>query len=89
MFTSGSLVEVTIDVAIVNGGYFEFRLCANNDFKKVVTQECLDSGLLVVNGTNATRYNSIKGGLNHILLQIPDHVTCDQCVLQWKYRTGV
>ena len=78
---------MALEAANVNGGYFEFRLCANNDFKKVVTKECLDKGLLEFED-GSTRYSVIKEGLNKVRVKLPKDIQCDQCVLQWRYNTG-
>jgi len=27
-------------------------------------------------------------GTHNIMVQLPDDISCTQCVLQWRYRTG-
>ncbi|KAL4228142.1 hypothetical protein ACF0H5_013576 [Mactra antiquata] len=87
-YKPGSVIETIIDVASNGGGYFEFRLCENNNFSKAATQECFDKGLLFINDGNSTRYKQIQTGVNKVFIKLPDHVTCNQCILQWKYRTA-
>jgi hypothetical protein len=45
-------VTTTIDITANHKGYFEFRLCENNDPKKVVEQNCFDKNLLLVLNNN-------------------------------------
>ena len=33
--------------------------------------------------------SSIASGFYNLKVQLPQHVTCTQCVLQWRYRTGI
>jgi len=32
--------------------------------------------------------STIASGFYHLKVQLPQHITCSQCVLQWRYRTG-
>ena len=83
-------MPVNVEITAHHYGWFEFRLCVNNDIKKRATQQCLDAGLLtMVNGS--TRYYLHQGqgrATYRILMRLPDDVTCSQCVMQWKYHTG-
>ncbi|XP_060579651.1 uncharacterized protein LOC132736525 isoform X2 [Ruditapes philippinarum] len=88
VYKSGALLEAIADVANANGGYFEFRLCANNNFSSPVKEECLDKGLLTLEDGITTRYENIHTGLNRVILMLPEGLTCEQCVLQWKYRAA-
>jgi len=40
------VVKVRIELTANHMGYFEFRLCPNNDRKKPASQACLDENLL-------------------------------------------
>ncbi|XP_045156416.2 uncharacterized protein LOC123522943 isoform X2 [Mercenaria mercenaria] len=89
VYKSGTMIEVIADVANANGGgYFEFRLCANNNFTSPVKEECLNKGLLTLEDGVSTRFENIHTGLNRVILKLPEGLTCDQCVLQWKYRAA-
>ena len=89
VYKSGTMIEAIADIANANGGYFEFRLCANNNFSSPVKEECLDKGLLTLEDGISTRYENVQTGLNRVILLLPEGLTCDQCVLQWKYRAGL
>ena len=87
VYTPGSTIDVVIDDVIASGGYFEFRLCDNKQFALPDTPECFENGLLPVKNS-ASRFFSMKNGENRLKLILPANLTCEHCVLQWKYRTG-
>lgn len=53
-YTEGQLIDVDVDITANHKGWFEFRLCPNNDVKKVASQTCFDNNLLKFSN-NATR----------------------------------
>lgn len=87
----GSVLDVTVELTTNHKGWFEFRLCENNNPKKRVTHECLNKHLLQLYGTGKTRYpvhEASGNGKFRIKLQLPKEVMCTQCILQWKYNAG-
>lgn len=88
VYKSGTYLQAIVDVANANGGYFEFRLCPNNNFSSPVKEECLNKGILTLEDGVSTRFDKIHDGMNIVMLKLPDDLTCDQCVLQWKYRSA-
>ncbi|KAK3094869.1 hypothetical protein FSP39_007325 [Pinctada imbricata] len=88
-YTAGQVMNVVVEVTVNHYGYFEFKICPNNDVKKAATKECLDKHLLsLTNGT--TRYYVTQNivGKYHITLQLPKDLTCTQCVFQWRWHGG-
>lgn len=55
-YTVGQVIDITVDVTANHKGWFEFRLCPNNDVKKPATQACLDKYLLQLADGSGTRY---------------------------------
>ena len=43
---------MTIDITANHAGYFEFRLCQNDESMKKVEQDCFDKNLLLVTDNN-------------------------------------
>ncbi|OWF49967.1 hypothetical protein KP79_PYT23205 [Mizuhopecten yessoensis] len=84
-------INVTVDISAHHRGQFEFRLCPNNDVNTRVTQECLDQHVLQVEGgeDGGVHFVPAGSGIHHLRLGIPRGLTCSQCVLQWKYTTGI
>ena len=54
-------------------GWFEFRLCPNNNVKRVITSECLNQNLLsIVSVSNLTRTRL----LYHLVIDI-EYLLCN------------
>lgn len=92
-FQPGQVMRVVVELTANHKGYFEFKLCVNDDPKKKVTQECLDQYVLeVVNpDIRGTRYPvPDKNGYQKLELQVrlPSGVRCRDCLFQWKYTAG-
>ena len=83
-------VLTSYTVFMNSAGWFEFRLCANNDTGRAVTQACLDQHLLLMADGMGARYYVIEDAPRKyvIPLRLPPALTCSQCVLQWKYNAG-
>lgn len=85
-----SVIEVKVEITANHLGYFEFRLCEHNDPFTPATQECLDEHVLTLYNGMGTRYNiTSEIGEYTVELILPEDVHCSQCVLQWKYNTGM
>ncbi|XP_033733300.1 mucin-2-like [Pecten maximus] len=87
-YTKGSTINITVEITSNHLGFFEFRLCENNDVAKPITKECLKY-LLPNSNTGETKHQiGKKPGNITIALDLPSNVTCSQCVIQWRYHTG-
>ncbi|CAL8143129.1 unnamed protein product [Orchesella dallaii] len=89
-YQAGQVINVQIDLTASHLGYFEFRLCPQNNPLVPATQECLDQNVLELADGSGTRYPipTFDAELHTISLKLPEGVTCRQCVLQWHYNTG-
>ena len=90
-YIMNSEIRVQVQITANHRGWFEFKLCPNNNFTKPVHQTCLDKyPLAIVNGSGSRYY--LPDHLDRIYtvpLQLPRGLTCDQCVLQWRYHVGM
>ncbi|OWF55507.1 hypothetical protein KP79_PYT23102 [Mizuhopecten yessoensis] len=86
--TSDKFIDVTIEVKKNMLGYFEFRLCPDVSETRPVTQKCLDQHPLDISG-HGKRYRPDREGNIFLKLNIPKEVTCEHCVLQWKWHTAM
>ncbi|OWF42440.1 uncharacterized protein LOC110461062 [Mizuhopecten yessoensis] len=88
-YKAGQTIDIGVEITANHFGFFEFRLCPNNDVHKVATQECLDKHLLTLDNAAGTRYylGGRRGTIN-LKAKLPEGLTCSQCVLQWRYKTG-
>ncbi len=48
----GQEINITIDITANHNGYFEFRLCQNDESMKKVDQVCFDKNMLLVLDNN-------------------------------------
>ncbi|KAF8764480.1 hypothetical protein HNY73_022546 [Argiope bruennichi] len=86
-YSPGQIMDAVVDVTTNHRGYFEFKICPNNNPKKEATQECLDKYPLKLANGGGTKYyigNKGNGGIT-VKLQLPKGLSCSQCVFQWTY----
>ncbi|XP_042237817.1 uncharacterized protein LOC121876612 [Homarus americanus] len=90
VYREGEVLTVTVHLTANHMGWFEFRLCPNNDPTQYVKQSCLNKHVLRLLDYPGTRYHlkHSQTGLFRIRLQLPPGLTCTQCVVQWHYTTG-
>ena len=83
-------MTVIVQLTAPHKGWFEFRLCKNDNPKKPVTHACINKHLLTVLDGTATRYYVKEDyAMDYELtVKLPDKLECSQCVLQWKYNAG-
>lgn len=91
-YQPGEIITVGIDLTANHYGYFEFRLCPNDNPFERVTHECFNKHLLKLAKTGKTKFQLLEseGIMNKIFkieLKLP-YVRCSDCVLQWKYNAG-
>lgn len=71
-------------------GFFEFKICPTNDPKKQETQECFDRyPLSLSDGSGYRYYIPTTAALMGVDLVLPQNLTCEFCVLQFCYHTGM
>jgi hypothetical protein len=88
-YTRSSLIPITIQLTAAHNGYYEFHLCTEKKtMNELVTQQCLDKNLLTLSDTTTRSYQASKEGIYTVLVQLPMDVTCQYCVIQWRYVTG-
>ena len=89
-YRPGSAIRVVVELTASHKGWFEFRLCPNNNIHKAATQKCLNRYLLKIWGGGGPRYKVTQSspGKHIIYLSLPKGLQCSQCVLQWKYNAG-
>ncbi|XP_075218054.1 uncharacterized protein LOC142322855 [Lycorma delicatula] len=91
-----SQFTIRVELTANHRGYFEFRLCPNNNPKQVATQQCLDKYVLrrvkppARSVDEETRFfpGSENNKIFELRYMLPDGLTCSQCVMQWRYIAG-
>ena len=56
-YKTSSQIPVIVEITAPHKGWFEFRLCKNDNVKTAATQACLDEHLLKVVSGTGTRYH--------------------------------
>ncbi|XP_046738538.1 uncharacterized protein LOC124406905 [Diprion similis] len=87
-YSTGSMVPVTVQLTANHKGYFEFRVCPMNRRGVEVTEECLNQNVLIGIDGEAKYYPKPGPGFAKLNYKLPDHLTCEQCVFQWRYVAG-
>ncbi|CAH1773572.1 unnamed protein product [Owenia fusiformis] len=88
-YKQGQVAEVKVELTTGHLGWMEFRLCKWDNPTKVITKDCLDKNVLQLADGSGTRV-PIDNTKRFITarLQLPKHITCTQCVMQWYYHAG-
>lgn len=83
-YTPGQLLEVRVDVTANHRGHFQFALCPENRDSEACF---LRNPLRFEDGSEKFFIRHVTG-THRVRLRLPALVTCDTCVLQWRYVAG-
>ncbi|CAD6995484.1 unnamed protein product [Ceratitis capitata] len=93
-YLQGLQIPIRVELTASHMGYFEFRICPQPDAR----QECLDRYLLkIISGSPnqpapndlETRFYPRNGSrIYEVIATLPKGLTCNHCVLQWRYIAG-
>jgi len=89
-YRKGADIDIGIDLSANHQGFFEFRLCPHNFENTPETDECFDKYVLQRADNDETKYypGAGSGIIFNSTYKLPSDLTCDQCVLQWRYIAG-
>merc|ERR1712180_156060 len=97
-YSSGSLIDVEIQITAHHQGFFQFKICKME--KNMVTEDekCFDSDESIVPFADGSIQYPItdyfpsstnKSGYWYSMqIRLPDNLECNHCVIQWRYHTG-
>ncbi|XP_047992291.1 uncharacterized protein LOC125231006 [Leguminivora glycinivorella] len=83
-YLPGSPFQTTTRLTAYHKGFWEFRLCTNH---RNNTQECFNQHILELK-SGGPRYYPKKGSTTYYVKYKLPALTCDHCVLQWRYVAG-
>ena len=86
-YSESDVIDVRVVITAFQRGWYEFRICPNNNVTRPATQACLDRYLLEFEDGTTRHFPSGRGSEN-LRLRLPQGLTCQQCVLQWKWNSG-
>ncbi|XP_076308763.1 uncharacterized protein LOC143224226 [Tachypleus tridentatus] len=89
-YRSGQIITVKVQLTANHLGFFEFKICPNNNPKKAATQQCLDRYPLLLADGSGYKYKvpHPKPDTFQIHLRLPRALYCSHCVFQWTYTAG-
>ena len=85
-YKKGQEIEVTVDLTSNHRGRFEFFI--GELVSRPFTEDQLTHRLRLPDGRDRYKLPSPASKAFKVTLKLPDDLTCDQCVLQWKYTAG-
>jgi len=86
-YTPGSVMSVKVLVTANHLGSFAFNLCSVDKFKEE-SEECFQD-ILLKQITGETSYViDERTGEFDVLLQLPENLSCEHCILRWTWTTG-
>ncbi|XP_066992648.1 uncharacterized protein [Anabrus simplex] len=89
-YREGQVITAVTELTANHWGYFEYKLCPLGQPTEMETEECFSKYPLPLADGSGYRYYllSKEEGKYPVKLKLPEGLTCDQCVLQWTYRTA-
>ena len=83
-YTRGQIIEVRVDVTANHRGHFQFGLCPENRD----SEACFLMNPVSFEDGSGKFFIKQGTGTHRVRLRLPAEVTCDKCVLQWRYVAG-
>ncbi|CAK1555526.1 unnamed protein product [Leptosia nina] len=84
-YTSGQIIDITVEITAFHMGYWYFKLCPKPEAE--LKQTCFDQfPLELENG--GFYYFPEYGGNFTVKYRLPEDLVCEHCVLQWRYVAG-
>lgn len=84
-YISGQILEATVEITAFHKGYWYFKICP--DPKIEARQRCFDKYPLHLEDGGVLYYPP-KGGTYTTRYRLPDGLSCEHCILQWRYIAG-
>lgn len=91
-YTQGQAIAVKIKLTAPHKGYHEFRLCKNDvpqlGLKSSTAAQCVPASPafpMLQSPDGRTKFDEQDPA---IVLKLPADITCEACILQWRWRTG-
>jgi len=85
-YEMGSEITVRIQITANHNGYFRFKVCPVTDNTQEVTQSCLDSNVLTIDGASTERLLlGSTSGEQTMRVKLPQDLSCERCVFQWHW----
>lgn len=89
-YTAGAELPVSVQITANHYGYFYFYLCNLDESPEGrEDEECFEkTRLSLTNGEEIFQLETNKADYYDMVLQLPEDLRCEHCVLQWTYNAG-
>jgi len=87
-YTQGQEIVVKARLTAHHKGWMSIKLCPTNDFSVRGTQECMDQHPVPLPDGQLQYDMTVKHAWYNVTFVLPPDLTCDLCVLQWRYHAG-
>jgi len=91
-YSVGQVIKISVDLTTNHMGHFELNICPVMNPAKEVTEECLQQHPVKLVEEDSYQFmiteDIPKSGEVSYQVRLPPQLTCNQCVLRWKYVTG-
>ncbi|CAG5114513.1 unnamed protein product, partial [Candidula unifasciata] len=88
-YTQGQSAVFQVDLTANHKGFFEFKICPTGDPRVKETQSCFDKNPVSIaasHGSGTKYYIDDQSRMMDVKVQLPPHLSCEHCVLQWRYH---
>ncbi|KAJ0174460.1 hypothetical protein K1T71_009568 [Dendrolimus kikuchii] len=83
-YTMGSVINVVVQLTAYHQGYWMLKICPDANRND---QECFEQYVLELED-GGTQYYPKRSATYELAYRLPAGLTCDHCVLQWRYIAG-
>lgn len=88
-YSMGETIETVAEITANHKGYFEYRVCPINDDSIPATRDCFNQYLLKDESGKTELFFGSGDNRNYTnYVKLPPGLTCNYCVLQWRYHAG-
>lgn len=91
-YEQGDLFDVKVQLTAHHKGFFEFKLCEMKPGMTTEDESCFDMESSIIELENGgTKWDVTEKHPTtyyESTLRLPDSLSCEHCVLQWRYHTG-
>ncbi|CAB3239285.1 unnamed protein product [Arctia plantaginis] len=85
-YQPGQVMSTNVNLTAAHRGFWELRICTEPYYQE---QACFDNGYLLQLVGGGTKYYPLReSGSYNVAYRLPSDLTCEHCVLQWKYTSG-
>ncbi|CAG5112433.1 Oidioi.mRNA.OKI2018_I69.chr2.g6649.t1.cds [Oikopleura dioica] len=90
-YESSEEIPVTIQLTAHHKGFFQFKICEMTPEMSTEDEDCFNSPesiMELADGSTIWDVNNGATGTFNGKLRLPDDLSCEHCVIQWRYHTG-